>query len=470
MNFKKLAGDTVFAFISQGAAFLASFTMSMLVPKLLGVTEFGYWQLFLFYTSYVGFFGLGSIDGLYLSIGGTCRRHVNKRDVLSQLLCSTGMVFIFACAFILLSWFTVNDDKRLVVILFTAVYAVLSHLVGSFGLVFQSVNETRLYSTSVIIDRLSFLCPLLALLVLRTDVFEPYAIAYICSKLIALIFCMSHAKDFIFAGLSPLATSIKQTLGSIKIGFSLMIAGIADMLILGVARALVDHAWGIETFGKVSFALSLVNFFIAFVSQASMVLFPALRQGTEHERRRFYSALKNFSEIVFPAAYLLYSPAVWALSIWLPQYAVSMRYFALLLPICVFNTKMDICCTTYFKVLREERLLLSVNLITTCSSAMFSFIGVYVLGSLDAVLIGVVICVIGRSLWSEHHLDKVMHMKSEFLALEELLLTVLFISTSLLFGRRLSLVFYAFGYCVYLLINKQSALELKANVIRLLKK
>ena len=44
--------------------------MSLVVPKILGVEEFAYWQLFLLYISYVALFHLGLNDGVYLVNGG----------------------------------------------------------------------------------------------------------------------------------------------------------------------------------------------------------------------------------------------------------------------------------------------------------------------------------------------------------------------------------------------------------------
>ena len=49
---------------------VVSIALNLIVPKFLGVTEYSYWQLYVFYASYVGFFQLGWIDGIYLKIGG----------------------------------------------------------------------------------------------------------------------------------------------------------------------------------------------------------------------------------------------------------------------------------------------------------------------------------------------------------------------------------------------------------------
>ena len=58
--------------------------MSLLVPKMLGVEEFSYWQLFLFYLSYVGLFHFGITDGMYLKNGGLTYDEINKKEIGSQ--------------------------------------------------------------------------------------------------------------------------------------------------------------------------------------------------------------------------------------------------------------------------------------------------------------------------------------------------------------------------------------------------
>ena len=42
--------------------------MVLIVPKLVGVESYGYYQLYLFYTSYVGVSYLGWCDGIYRNI------------------------------------------------------------------------------------------------------------------------------------------------------------------------------------------------------------------------------------------------------------------------------------------------------------------------------------------------------------------------------------------------------------------
>lgn len=460
MNYRSIAGNMFTAFAAQGISFLASIAMSLLVPKVLGVTTYGYWQLFVFYASYSGFFMLGLNDGVYLIEGGNTRDKIDKRAINSQFRFGMAFQFIVATVIVLAAIITCPQPERAFVLTAFALYTVLYNLSGYLGYIFQAMNETKLFSYSVMIERLVFLCIILFLVFLHIPDFEPYVISYLFSKSCSLAYCVIHAHDFLRAGTLNLSETARLSFDSMRVGFALMISNVASMLILGVARALVDNAWGIETFGRVSFSLSMVNFFITFVSQASMVLFPALRQGTDAERKSFYRGIRDTMEIALPLVYLLYFPIAAILALWLPQYANSMHFFALLLPVCVFDTKMDLCCTTYFKVLREERILLKVNLTTLAGSALLSSVGVYAIGSLDAVLLGSVICVICRSMWSERHLNIRLNAPSSPVAIEEIMLTLAFLTLALQAPANAAICGYAILYAIFLTVNRKQAKSL----------
>ena len=63
MNYSSIARNTMIAFAAQFISLSVSVVMSLLVPKIVGVADYGYWQLFMFYTTYSGFFHLGLNDG-----------------------------------------------------------------------------------------------------------------------------------------------------------------------------------------------------------------------------------------------------------------------------------------------------------------------------------------------------------------------------------------------------------------------
>lgn len=472
MNVKSLIQNTAVAFLAQGVTMLISCLTSLLVPKILGVEEFGYWQLFIFYASYVGFFHFGLNDGVYLVHGGEERAQIDKRSINSQFL--VGTVFqLILCVCVMAAVMGVDlGAQRNFVLLCTAYYMVVKNASSYLGYVFQSMNETKLYSFSCILERLAFLVPLAALLLIRTQSFTGFVIAYCASGTLQLVFCLWFARDFLRAGLLSPHEAVQESFASVRIGIKLMIANIASQLILGVARFVIDAVWGIKTFGELSLSLSMVNFVFSFVSQAAMVLFPALRQGSREEVGKFFYIVRNFMGLAFPAVYLFYYPGVWLLSMWLPQYANSFLFFAYLLPICVFDGKMSIACTTCFKVEREEAMLLKINLFTTCFSAAGSLLGGYVLGSIWFIIAAVVVAIILRSVISETVLAGRLSVdRSLSVTVGELVITLVFIVIATVVENAvISFAIYGLVYFAYLAINRSYCGEVLSKFKRVVQR
>ena len=428
---------------------LLSVIQSLIIPKVLGVEDFSYWQLFIFYIGYVGFFHLGLNDGVYLLKGGESREVINKTSVNSQFIFSVAFQTSFAVAIIVAAIVGGLEPSRLFVVVCTAIYLVVQNAASYFMFVLQAMNETTTSSYSTIVARFSFLIPLCILIVTRNSSFQSIVIAYTCSAVFQLAYCAWYCRDILSSHFNGWADAARESVASIRVGSKLMVANIAGQLILGVVRLVVDAAWGIETFGKLSLALSLVSFFLAFVSQAAMVLFPALRQSEANEVRSFYRAARDILGIVFPAIYLLYFPMVWLLGMWLPAYSDSLLYFIWLIPICVFDSKMNITCTTLFKVRREEARLLRINIITTVICTVMILFSVYYLDSVEAAIASTTIAIIGRSMYSERVVSSELKVETDNVSLWEIALTVAFVAMAIFLPKAIALVAYGIVYALF---------------------
>lgn len=198
-----------------------------------------------------------------------------------------------------------------------------------------------------------------------------------------------------------------------------------------------------------------------------MVLFPALRQSSEREVVNFYRAACDVMVLAFPSVYLLYFPLVWVLGLWLPDYADSLVYFAPLLPICVFDSKMNITCTTLFKVKREERLLLYLNVAICVLSVCGSLAGAYLLKRPMMVMGAAVISLIVRSLWAEHHFNAELCVPEGSMSVMEIALTAAFVAVALNLPLWSAMSAYASLYVAYLFAYRKRAGELAASFRRL---
>lgn len=448
-----------YAFAAQALSLTLSALIALLLPKYLGIEEYGYWQLFLFYSSYVGFFHFGLNDGVYLKFGGIAYDALDKPLIGAQFRFGMLVQSVIALAVAAAAFYFAPDEARRFVWIVAAVYLLLYNASLYLGYVFQATNLTRLHSISVILDKCFFMAAIAALLVGGAQNFRAYVALYLVAKGISLAYCMVKGREVAFAPGLPLRRAAREALDSVKVGANLMLANIASMLILGIGRFLIDRVWGIEAFARFSLAMQLTSFFLQFIAQVSIVLFPALRRFDETLLSDFYALMRDALSLFLPAAFLAYAPVKAVLALWLPQYQDSLSSMALLLPICLFDGKMQMLCNTYFKVLRKERVLLKVNMLSMALSFALSLFGVLVIHNLYFVIVSIVVTVAFRSVASEIYLGRLLGQKAVGDILMEISLAAAFMLLSWFLPPLESSAIFALLYAAFLFVNRKRAVR-----------
>ncbi len=405
---KSFVNNVVIALIAQAISLLCSIAVSLVLPKFFTVVDFAYWQLFSFYIGYVGVFHFGFNDGIYLKLGGKEYEELNFGLIKSEM-CVLGFVELFISILITIFACASNvEDERKVVIIAVGIYLVINNLCGCYGYIFQAVNFTRSYSLSIIIEKIVFVVLSVGLFFFHSMEVKNLIYGYISAKIIALIYCMIRGKKITTGRLTALNFALKYFINAMKSGIFLMLANLSSTLILGIGRYVMDMHWGIEAFGKFSFANSLTQFSLLFISQFSMVMFPELRRKTKENNIIIYKEIKNKITWCTPFVYLLYVPCQLLVYWWLPQYSESMRYLIILLPICLFDGKMNILFNTYLKVYKKEKRMFGINIIAVFISTLITMVGAFIFNNQSIVIYGMVIAVIIRSIIAEFTVNRLM--------------------------------------------------------------
>lgn len=447
MNLRKLVSDLLTAFGAQGVSFACSVIATLFVPKILGVEEFGYWQLFIFYTSYVSFFQLGLNDGIYLQHGGKTRDVIDKGLIKGEL--QVGILYQAVAALLIAVYgvFFEDDQGRMIVVVASAVYLLLSNTGYYLSYVFQSMNETKLSSLSTVVNRASYLPALCICVLFGVTDFRVYMVFYIFSQALSLVYCFWHARDFMASSSPAFKKAVRETLTSMKVGIILTIANVSGMLIMGIARLIIDAVWGLSAFGQISLSLSIVNFALTFISQAAMVLFPALRVAGVDKARHYYQEIRDGLAVILPFAMLLYAPLRAFVGFWLPEYSESLVYLAFLFPVCLFEVQTNLTVVTFLKVCNEAGALLKINVAALLCALGAQVVAVLVFGSAMAVVIASLLGVAARYVLGTLYLAKAYGSRNGKVMLCMLVEAVLF----------MLIAYYApllpgFGLCVLLVL------------------
>lgn len=465
----KLANNLFYAMSAQTLALILNIIMTLLVSKFISIEQFSYWQLFLFYSSYVGFFHLGLSDGLYLRLGGKKYEELDYELIGSEIKLSIIIESVLSIIIIVFSSLFISDSSKEYVFLCTGVYLVVANAFWIIGYVFQAVNQTKIYSIATIIDKILFISSIFVLLILRIDSFIPYVLIFLATRCIALIYAILHGKKLIFSKITISLRVWCDILTNIKVGINLMLANIASSLIIGIGRQITEIAWGITAFGKFSFAVSLTNFFLQFISQISMVLFPALRQTSKEQLTIVYSKTREGLGFLLPLVFIAYIPIKALLSIWLPQYQESLRYLELLLPICTYDGKMQMVSNTYLKVLREEKMLLRINIITMIISTFLCTVSAFMIDNVYFVIISMVAAIVIRSIIAELYVASKLEIKVKSKnMISELAIAIVFMFVTWNMSGIYAMFIITISYIIFLLINSKETKQLFNKIIRLI--
>lgn len=452
---KDLIINFSYSLTSNLITLIISTLVIIIVPKLIGIEEYGYWQLYLFYSSYVGFLHFGWNDGIYLRYGGKEYKDLKKEMFFSQFYM---LVFIQVILFLLVftvSNLFINNQNRLFVFQMIAFNLLLLNSKSMLLFILQGTNRIKEYARITMIDKIIYIILIVSFLLIGIREFKLLIIADLVGKAVSLGYAMFCCRDIVFKKLLLFYFDFKEVVRNINVGIKLMFANIASMLIIGATRFGIERTWDVATFGRVSLTLSISNFLMIFISAVGIVMFPILRRMNQNNLATIYVYFRALLMPILLGLLIFYFPLKITLSAWLPQYAESLKYMTMLFPMIVYEGKTTLLINTYLKTLRKEKLMLNINLISLCLSIVFTIIATIVFKNLDFAILSIVVVLAIRSVIAEFFLSKFLSISVFKDIALELLVTSIFILVGWLINSWYIVLNYTLVYVVYLFLKKR---------------
>ncbi len=446
-----------YSFSANLISLLISVFMVMFVPKLLSVNDYGLWQLFLFYSSYLGFLHFGWEDGIYLRYAGNRFDELNRKTFAGQFYCIILLQIVLAISISILGQvFVETSDKRLA--LTCAIWlAPFVNFNSLCNFIMQITNRIKEYARLLAMERIVFFLGVLFFLVIlglnqfrymySAQVFAVASLAavgaYLCRSLLT-----PHFDSF--------GAIWQESYKNISVGIKLMLANIASMLIIGIVRYGISIGWDVATFGKVSLTLGVSNFLMVFINSVSVVFFPIVKKMDEEKRSEVYTVIRSALTFLLFAGLIGYYPVRYLLSLWLPKYADSLMYMSVLFPVCVFESKVSLLINTYLKSMRKEFLMLKINAVSVMFSLFVTIFTVGIWHNLNAVVFSIVLVYAFQCVLAEYHVTKLLGLHLRKNVLEDLLMCAVFIVSGWVFNSFLCMVMYGAAYIVFVMIHRRS--------------
>jgi O-antigen/teichoic acid export membrane protein len=471
LNKKSIAFMKNFSYTlsSNLVSMIISTIVILVVPKLIGIEDYGYWQLYLFYSSYVGFLHFGWNDGIYLRYGGKEYKELDKDLFFSQFW----MLFIFQVLIgvVIISFSTIifENVSRLFIINMTTLCMLIINVRLMLIYILQCTNRIKEYAQITIMEKVLYCCMILVLLIAGIRKYEVLIIADIIGKLITLFYSAYCCREIVFNKISAFHLNVREIIQNFIVWIKLMFANIASMFIIGIVRFGIERTWDVTTFGKVSLTLSISSLMMIFINAVGVIIFPVLKRANKDKLAFIYSTIRTFLMIPMLGLLAAYYPIKVILSAWLPQYNESVMFMALLFPMCVYEGKMSLLINTYLKTLRKEKLMLTINVVSVLLSIIITILFTIVFENLSLIIVSIVGLLAFRCGLAEMLLSKILNVsvyKDIFL---EMIISLIFILTSWFIDSWIGVALYLITYGVYLFYKRKDIKGAMINLKQLVK-
>lgn len=462
---KKFALNVIMSILAQIISMAVSFILTLIVPKFIDGYQYAYWQMYVLYVGYVGVLHFGLLDGLVLRYSKYDYEELDKKRILSQLQILLTFISTVSAIAVIVALTAIGGASEIIIIL-VAAGVITKNMVTYGSYMFQITNRISKYVIMIISQRLAYGLFVVVLLALRVNDFYWYAIADLFGDMVGIVIGIIFNGGLFFGKSLPIKEAFKECKINISSGIILMMANWSAMLMIGGAKMIIQWRWDELLFGKVSFAFSVSNVFLVFVTAISVVLFPSLQRIDSEKLPSMYKGIRGILSPLLFFVMIFYFVGCWILNIWIPQYSASLQYLGILLPIIIFSSKVSLLTNNYLKVYRKEKLMLLANAVSIAVGAVLFVLCAYVFNNLYALLGCVVFVIMFNSVLSEIFVMKIIRVKivKEFIV--EGAMTVGFILCASLLSLWIGCAVYAGLFIVYAAINYKSVVALFCKVFK----
>lgn len=402
-----LLGNFYYVLGSQVIVLISGLVKALVVPVVLGLSDYGFWQIYVFYTIYIGVFTLGYGDGLYLRYGG----YKFGELPLSRLRAANALYLVLLAlgGIALVAFASANTDpNRQIVFLAVALNVAVLGITSNISLTLQATNKLKGYAFLNSADKIFFALALFALFQDEFRTFEYLIVADIGAKFIVLVILLVRYKQLFFGPLEGLSNAGREFSSSVGSGIQLLLANLSGMLVLGVGRIIVEYFGALESYAYYAFAVSLSSVVLMSVTALSIVIYPALRRQPQENFIGYFNKTTQAYAIFILVMLTGYFPAAAFVEFAAMQYAPVIAFLNVMFLITVLQGKMHLVNNTYYKALRLERAMLWANLNSLLFATALSLLGFLLTQSILAIAYAALITMVFRVYASEVYLRRHM--------------------------------------------------------------
>ncbi len=336
--------------------------LTFILPMKLSTEGFGYWQLFVLYTSYCGFFILGFSDGVNLRYGGYKYEDLDFKLFRTEFKYLIIYTILVSLAMILTLLWLFSDSPNLFVYIGFAVNITLFNIQGFFIHICQITGKFKQYSIGISLERILLVTFIVFTLVLPINNYEIYICADFIARICVICYFSYNCKEIVFGQRYKLNKVRDEIITNVKIGFFLMFSAIISMMMSNYIKFFIERNFGIKEFSYFAFATSMLSLVLQTI---------------------------------------------------VSKYSLVLEFLMILFPVILFNIKNNMLITLFYKVFRLEKQIFYNNIIGLGLMMILTSVGFYFNKSIGIVVVAYLLSYFLITIYTERKLFKINNWSND---------------------------------------------------------
>ena len=351
---ERTIGKILIVVMGNIALLFAKCIIWLIIPKLLGVTEYGYYKIFTLYLAYAMILHFGFSDGVLLLYGGKDYKEINEMEfrMYSRFFSFfQGGIFLIC---IIIGFTVKNVDRYLLCMLGSDIFFI--NMSTYFKFISQAIMRFEELTRRNILESLLQISAVLLMFIL-----SKMKMMNISGRLYILFLVIIDALILLWylPKYRQIILGISEKINWLKIrsvfctGILLTLAFQVSHLVFILDRQMVSLLFDLDTYALYSFAYSITNLVTMTINAVSVVLFPSLKRLELGKISEQYSIF--MAGITIAVFFMLtgYYPLIYFIQWFLPEYAGALQYIGIIFPGLAIHSCINIIIFTYYKVLNR---------------------------------------------------------------------------------------------------------------------
>ena len=375
---------------------ISSLLVGFLIPKMMNVSDYGYYKIFSLYLGYVGLFHFGFCDGIYLLYGGKKFEELDKKKFRLYSKFLLIIEFFFSFLITIFSILFVNDEYSYI-FLFVGLSLFTNNITSYYQFISQITDRFKeLSNINIFKSTLTLITIVVLWLLFKVNYFsflqyKLYLCIYTLINLVVTFWYMYKYKDITFGKSLTFCDNKKEIFNIFKIGVPLLITNLINTFILLIDRQFVSLLFTNEEYAVYAFAYSLISFITTALHSVGTVLYPTIKSSDEDTLKLQYNKLNSIISIFVALCLLSYFPLIWIINWFLPNYVGSLSFFRIILPGLIFSTCNSVVIYNYYKSLNMTNKYFGVSIFILVFSIIANILVYSCFGTMESISIASVI-------------------------------------------------------------------------------